>query len=207
MQDQTPSPENAGIGRSGKIAIGVLAGVAVLCLLLPAIMLIGWRPSSAKSARQSKPGPYAHLAGTTAGAPDAKLKVLALVPLDTDCHTPSVTYLQTAARAHPDRFFVQFVNRRDAHGEAELKRLKLSCASIVVNGMTRFALPDGRNVKLEGGPNESFDLIDLHDVLQAQADHLYGAGSVVMPSTDEATRTAAPAATGQPRKGEPYERR
>lgn len=186
-------PEEAGIGRGEKIGIIAVAVVAVLSLaFLAAVLTVTVRGD--KPARQAKPGPYAHLDRTSTGDPSAKVQVLAILPLRTDCHSPSIAYLLAAAKEHPEQLRVRFIDRRLPHGEEELKRLGLHCASIVCNGRTTSTLPDGRKIRLEGGPDEQYGLEDLRIVLQGLMDQAYGEGVVVLPDVSVAqTRPSSPA--------------
>jgi len=177
--------EETGIGRGEKIGIIAVAAVAVLSLaFLAAVLTVMARGN--KPARQAKPGPYAHLDRTSTGDPSAKVQVLAILPLRTDCHSPAIAYLHAAGKEHPRQLCVRFIDRRLRSGEEELKRRGLICASVVCNGRTAFTLPDGRKIRLEGGPDEEYGLEELRIVLQGLMDQAYGKGVVVLPDVSVA---------------------
>ena len=184
-------PLEAKIPLHVKVGIAVVGIVVVLCSV---VLVLAVTAAGSKRARQAVPGPYAHLDQTSLGDPAAKVQIVAILPLRTDCHSPSIAYLLAACKEQPERFHVRFVNRRLPHGEKELKQRGLHCASIVCNGSTTFTLPDGRKVKLEGGPGEAFEIADLRAVLQGQADRAYGEGVVALPEIPAAGDSPAPPA-------------
>ena len=56
-----------------------------------------------------KPGAFAHLHQKTLGKPEAKVRVLAVLSLRTDCYEAVVRYLLACAKARPDHLVVRFV--------------------------------------------------------------------------------------------------
>lgn len=172
-------PERGPIPLGVKICIATVVAVALLCFAL--IGAAVFNKASRQRARQAAPGPYAHLDGTSEGNPDATIRLLAILPLRTACHVESIEYLLAVCNAAPDRFHVRFLDRRLPHGEKELKRLGLTCASVVHDGRNRYELPDGRTVRLQGGPGDGYTMEDLRRVLQMLADRAYGEGTVALP--------------------------
>jgi hypothetical protein len=153
--------------------------VLLSTLLLAAVLWSAGR--SRRVVRDRKPGRYAHLIGKVFGTPSAGVHVLAILPLRTDCHDPTVRYLLDTAEALPEQFHLRFLDRRSPEGEKELERRGLECAGVLVNDKTAFQVPDGREVKLIGGPDDAFSLEDLREILQIAFRKAYGDQAPLLP--------------------------
>jgi hypothetical protein len=184
-----PSENTQGDGPSldagAKVALALLAlGALIALALLAAVALSLGR--SRRSAPERQAAPFAYLDQKELGEAAARVNVLALLPLRTDCHEPAIRYLLRVVESCPAQVRVRFVNRRTPHGEKELERQHLKCASILINGQTAFQRPDGKTVKLEGGPDEQFTLADLREVLQRQVEAAYVKDATALPPLDAA---------------------
>jgi len=164
---------DAGLGLGTRLALISLGLIVLFCSLL--LLAVVWGPfRSRRAVRDRGPGAFEHLTGQTIGEPGAGVQVLAILPLRTDCHEARIRYLLRLARDHPNRFRLEFMERRSPEGEKELARRGLACATIVVNGRSKFETRDGRAIALTGGPDGSYSLDDLRAVLQEAAQEAYG---------------------------------
>ena len=109
--------------------------------------------------RQPAPGAYAETA--VIGPEEAKLKVVAMVPVVNPCHAATVKALKKVAAEHPDDIqltLIDFFNPAEAAKWKE--ELGVTCATVEINGDYTFEL-EGRTVtfqRMEGGTYQPADL-------------------------------------------------
>ena len=169
--------------RGEKVLIVALGAVVVVCIVFIAGRLSRSRAAGPVTAPGSAaPAPaarrYERLDGVELGSKDAKVDVLAVLPLDTDCHGTNIEYLRRLAEAHPEHIHVRFVNFHSDAGQ----RLS-SCAAIFIDGKEVQKDAAGCPVELTGPAGENYSLEDLRAVLQARLDQAYGSAAPQIPPT------------------------
>jgi len=179
--------EVAAPGRALRIGAFSLLGV-VLLVALALCGLIVWQSVRPRGTPQPSvpPAPlHGHLDNQVFGAEQAKVKVIAALPLRTGCQAERVEYLFKAAKACPDRLQVRFVDLKQPQGQEALKKYGLHCASVIVNGKVHFeraSASGARSVTLQGPPEEGgYTLEDLRAILQAELQGAYGEAAPALP--------------------------
>jgi len=138
--------EVAAPGRALRIGAFSLLGV-VLLVALALCGLIVWQSVRPRGTPQPSvpPAPlHGHLDNQVFGAEQAKVKVIAALPLRTGCQAERVEYLFKAAKACPDRLQVRFVDLKQPQGQEALKKYGLHCASVIVNSVRHATGAAGR---------------------------------------------------------------
>jgi len=105
---------------------------------------------------------------TDLGSPGAKILVKMFAPVDTECHQKTAKLLRDRAAKEPERVRVQIFDMRTAAGREEMRRERLTCATVLVNNRYRFVLegPTGkREVSLHHRPNEPVSSYHSEDVI------------------------------------------
>lgn len=112
------------------------------------------------------------------GSPDAKVKVLAIVPAGSDCHSGIVAFIRDVASKQPDRIRADFTTM-EAYGTDNLTALVGQfCAAVLVNGTSEITiLEDGkeRRLSLVGTEPTHYTLADVGAALTAVYTTHYGA--------------------------------
>ncbi len=113
------------------------------------------------------------------GSPKARILVKMFAPFGPECHTKTADLLKELAEREPERVRVQLFHMRGTSGQQELRRERLSCATVLVNNRYEFTLvePDGeRKVVLSHRPNEpssSYRSEDVIAVVEQELKRLY----------------------------------
>jgi hypothetical protein len=120
--------------------------------------------------RPAGPGAYAET--EVIGPEDAKLKIVALVPVVNPCHAGTVKALKEAAADHPEDIQLTLVDFFNPEDSAKWKgELGVTCATVEINGDYTFEL-EGRTVtfqKQEGGTYQPADLETVIEGALAEA--------------------------------------
>jgi len=165
------------VGLATKLALLGLGLVVILTTLALVVVVVSMTRGQRRDGKVRSPGRFAHLDQKEMGSPAAKVRVLAILSLRTDCHEPAIGVLLDAVKAEPDRIHLRFLERRSPHGEQELAKRKLECASIVINDATRFNDVAGKDIRLEGGPDENYTTDQLRAILGRLIEAAYGAAA------------------------------
>ncbi len=113
------------------------------------------------------------------GSSKARILVKMFAPFGPECHTKTADLLRELAEREPERVRVQLFHMRGPVGQQELRRERLSCATVLVNNRYEFTLiePDGeRKVVLSHKPNEpssSYCSEDVVAVVEQELKRLY----------------------------------
>jgi hypothetical protein len=111
------------------------------------------------------------------GSPNAKLKITAILPAGSECHSEIVDFLTKAAQARPENIRVE-INNMEQYSDKELTDTVGSvCAAILVNGGAEFDVEfEGKpkHVSLVGTIPTHYTLGDLGLVITAQYKKFYG---------------------------------
>jgi len=113
------------------------------------------------------------------GSPQAKVLVKMLAPLSADCHLHTADLLQGIAVKDPGHVRVQIYDAATPPGREEMRRERLTCATVLVNNRYEFTLqtPEGeRKVQLWHKPNtptSSYNSEDALAVVQQEIARLY----------------------------------
>ncbi len=104
------------------------------------------------------------------GSPKAKILVKLLAPLATDCHQKTAQLLKALAAREPDRVRIQLFDMRTVAGRQEMRKERLTCATVLINNRYQFTLdtPNGkRQVTFQHHPNDPKALYNSEDVITA----------------------------------------
>ncbi len=148
------------------IAFLVLVIAATLTFFVRGIWKIYFtRPGAAAS--HSGPMPMIALP-KPCGDPNAPVQVDVCVG---HCFAPLLTNFHDILAAWPHRVHVTFSVVHSPTGQRLLKRYNASCASIFINGKTKFRVKRGnrvRPVELHGPPGDSYQLEDVAWILRRE---------------------------------------
>lgn len=186
--DMPPSDHDARRTTRGEKVVILLLGVVILACILFIVGYLsrGRGPTPVPAAPAASAGHYEHLDGVELGAKDAKVDVLAVLPLDKECHAVNIEYLHRLAETYPEHLHVRFVNFFSDAGQ----RLS-SCAAIFIDGEEVQKDAEGREIEFTGPAGDNYSLEDLRAVLQARLDSAYGSAAPQLPSTGFDRRAGA----------------
>jgi len=133
--------------------------------------------------------------GKRFGAVQAKVQVLAFLPVTAGCQDDVGLYLVGAAGKNGSQLSVQLYDMRSEAGQRLMHEHGVKCASVVINGRTRFDLggEDGK-VLLEG----PMDLEEVRRSLLAELKSAYGEAAPTLdpvpavPDKDKTKRMTSP---------------
>lgn len=111
------------------------------------------------------------------GSPDAKLKITAILPAGSDCHSEIVDFLSKTAQGRPDTIRVEINNMEQYSDEQLTNTVGSVCAAILVNERAEFDVNfEGRpkHVSLVGTVPTHYTLGDLGLVITAEYKRIYG---------------------------------
>lgn len=117
-------------------------------------------------------------AGNIRGAPEAKVKIVAILP-PSDCQAPTLRVFDEIAKAEPKRVRVEIYDMGSPKGIQILQQYGATCASIFINGKKDFTLTSGgqtRRVICEKSPGMSYQSTDLIEIVHMELKRLYGKG-------------------------------
>jgi hypothetical protein len=102
------------------------------------------------------------------GSPDAKVKVVAVLPVGSDCHNGIVKFLSQTAMKRQDQIRVEFTSM-DAYGSKNLEqKVGAMCAAVMINGSATFEVTCGgekREISLVGTEPTHYSLADVGEAL------------------------------------------
>jgi hypothetical protein len=113
------------------------------------------------------------------GSAEAKILVKMFAPLAPECHRTTADLLKELAEREPERVRVQIFNMMTRPGQAEMRRERLRCATVLVNNRYEFTLqtPDGpREVAFHhrpNGPKASYNSEDVIALVDQEIARLY----------------------------------
>lgn len=116
------------------------------------------------------------------GSPEAKVKVVAVVPLSVECHSATVQVLREIAKAEPKRVRVEVYDMGSPQGQEFLARHNAHCASVFVNGQCDFTIKvDGKEKEIHcqrqpNTPMSPYNSTDLIEVVHQELQRLNGQG-------------------------------
>ena len=117
-------------------------------------------------------------AGNIKGSPEAKVKVVAVLP-PSSCQFPTLRILDEIAKAEPKRVRVEIYGMGSPQGQKILQQYGATCASVFINGKTEFTLTSGgqtRHVICQKSPGMSYQSTDLIEIVHMELQRLYGKG-------------------------------
>lgn len=120
--------------------------------------------------------------GNTLGNPDAKVRVVAVVPLGVECHMQTIQILQEIAKADPKRVRVEIYDMNSSKGQQELASHGVHCASVFVNGKNQWKIKqDGKErtvicMRKPNDPMSTYNSTDLIEVVHQEMARQYGKG-------------------------------
>ncbi|MFN4178676.1 MAG: hypothetical protein ACK4I8_00035 [Armatimonadota bacterium] len=117
-------------------------------------------------------------AGNIKGSPEAKVKIVAVLP-PSECQAPTLRVLDEIAKAEPKRVRVEIYGMGSPKGQQVLQQYGATCASVFINGKTEFTLTsDGqtRRVICQKSPGMSYQSTDLIEIVHMELQRLYGKG-------------------------------
>jgi len=173
-----PCPACPSLGAIG-LALAVIWIVALLLLYYTAAP----RPSQPKLDAAAEAVPAAtelpSLCGKLFGDPEARVAVVALLPVSSGCQDALGAFLVTVAQAIPDKVSVRIHDMKSADAAAIMKAQDIRCACVIVNGRTRFDLGPENGKRLLEGP---MDPEDIRDVLISELKTIYGEPGPELPA-------------------------
>ena len=111
------------------------------------------------------------------GSPQAELKIVAILPSGSDCHSDIVTFLTKTAEDRPEKVRVEFKNMESFSNEELTETVGSVCAAVMVNNKSEFEVTfenKPRHVSLVGTVPTHYTLGDLGLVITEQYKKLYG---------------------------------
>ncbi len=117
-------------------------------------------------------------AGNIKGSPEAKVKIVAVLP-PSECQAPTLRILDEIAKAEPKRVRVEIYGMGSPKGQQVMQQYGVTCASVFINGKTEFTLTsDGqtRRVICQKSPGMSYQSTDLIEIVHMELQRLYGKG-------------------------------
>lgn len=212
--EKLPQPEGApaassdntmeqGLPWQTKAAVGSVIGVVIVGGILVLAFACGSRrvnpPQQPQARRDAKAAAYGVLHTKTFGVPEAKVEVMLIVPLNIDCHAPTIEYLKKSAEACGAQVRVTFLELRspeanDVFGKAG----KDVCATVFVNGRWQVSGVAGKEVTLTGPLGDKYVLGDVRAAMASEMKQAYGVAALALPEAP-----VTPAAPPGARKGPP----
>lgn len=113
------------------------------------------------------------------GPPGARVLVKLFAPLAPQCHQKTAQLLRELAGREPERVRVQIFDMMGPEARAEMRRERLSCATVLVNNRLDFRLGSGeenRAVSLSHRPNapqSTYNSEDVVTVVEQELARLY----------------------------------
>lgn len=111
------------------------------------------------------------------GSPNAKVKVLCVLPDGSGCHTAVVKLFTAAAQKHPREIRIDFSSMEEVGEEELTSRVGEYCAAVAINDKTSFEVQkDGkkRRINLIGTVPSHYSLSDVMDALTHEYVAVYG---------------------------------
>ena len=106
-------------------------------------------------------------ATTTVGPEDAKVDVVALVPIANPCHAATVSTLKQLSSAYPNDVRLTLIEFMGPDSAEWRQRLGVTCATVSINGRHTFEV-DGRTVTFQQQEGGTYRPVDLKTVIEAE---------------------------------------
>ena len=136
----------------------------------------GTRPGAGKDVEHPEHG-GAKLDIAPLGSPAAKLKVLCVLPGDTECHSAVVKLFTGAVEKRKQEIRVDFKDMNDFSEDELASQVGEFCAAIVINGKTTFEVQKGgktKRIHLVGTVPTHYSLDDVVGALTSEYAAVYG---------------------------------
>ena len=101
------------------------------------------------------------------GPKDAKVKIIAVVPVAHPCAKDTVVALREVAKAHPEDVHLTLVDFHGPDSGKWMKELDFHCATIFINGEYEFEL-NGRQVKFHQKEGMMYKPEHLRPIVEAE---------------------------------------
>jgi len=131
-------------------------------------------------------GRLAALCDRPIGEAEAKVQVVAILPVSVGCKDHLGLYLADVANRFPSRVRVTLHDMQSEAGRRAMQQYERKCAVVLINGKSRFELDGGRKVRLEGA-----DLGDAEEVRLALTQALrtaYAESAPALPAAPPAAK-------------------
>lgn len=174
-----------GVPWQTKVAVASVAGVVIAGgILVLALACSSQRPAAPKPQAHHKANPadFGGLHNQTLGAPDAKVDVLLVVPLNIDCHAPTIEYLKKIAGVCGAQVRVKFLELRSPEAKELFKKAsKDVCATVFINGKYQATNLAGNAIAFTGPLGDRYVLDDLRAAITTEMKKAYGDAALALP--------------------------
>lgn len=130
------------------------------------------------SAQESKEPQLAPLCNKVIGDPDAKVKVIALLPVQVGCRDDIGLYLASVSRESPSMVSLRIVDMNSMQGARVMNEYEIGCAAVLVNGKSKFDFGEEDRLLLLGA---GFSAADVRRGLDAELKEIYGDSAPQLP--------------------------
>jgi len=101
------------------------------------------------------------------GPEDAKVKIIAVVPIANPCHRATINALREIAKARPEEVHLTLVDFLGPDAGKWMEEMDFHCATVFINGESKFEV-DGREVIFEQKEGMKYKPEDLKPVVEAE---------------------------------------
>lgn len=164
------------------VAVGVIYGLSLLTQRIGQQESTSYPSEAVKTSlehgHESEGGLMPAEGGNVKGSPEAKVKIVAILP-PSECQAPTLRVLDEIAKAEPKRVRVEIYGMQSPKGMQLLQQYGATCASVFINGKKEFTLTSGgqtRRVICEKSPGMSYQSTDLIEIVHMELKRLYGKG-------------------------------
>ena len=112
-------------------------------------------------------GPAALAEVEEIGPEDAKVKIIAVVPIAIPCHKATIAALRKITKAHPEEVHLTLVDFHSPDAGKWMKELDFHCATIFINGEYQFER-DGRRVIFHQKEGMTYKPEHLKPIVEAE---------------------------------------
>ena len=172
LGEEAPRMSPARFNRIAALVLVVVAIVVTAALLL-------W-PRGIVQPPPPPPPPPDYPVDTFLGDASAKVKVIALLPVDAHCKDQVGVFLAAVAEKHPSMVLVKIANMTSAAGRQVKQEYGVQCATVLINGESSFDLGPGIRDKFR---LEAMDMNapDVRRALVAELNEVYGDSAPELP--------------------------
>ncbi|MDP6438995.1 MAG: hypothetical protein QGH74_05120 [Candidatus Brocadiia bacterium] len=166
--------------RFNRIAAVVLVVVAMI--VVGAVLLSGGPdgPTGQEPIAKKEESLLLPLCDKLIGEPSAKVKVIALLPVEVACKDQVGLYLAAVAEKHPSMVSVRIADLGSEPGMQVKEEYGIKCATVLINGKSEFDLGPGIRDKFR---LQALDMNapDVRRALVAELDEVYGDSAPELP--------------------------
>ena len=101
------------------------------------------------------------------GPKDAKVKIIAVVPIAIPCHKATIAALREVTNAYPEEVHLTLVDFHGPDSGKWMKELNFHCATVFINGEYQFEL-DGRQVRFHQKEGMTYKPEHLKPIVEAE---------------------------------------